>query len=85
MWKHATKKRVAHEDMFRLHAIIAGEVMDQGEAGRYRTARVRVGQFVPPLQLAIGQDKNRRLERVASFFAAFCAPFPHDFRNAIVL
>ena len=46
--KQAAKKRVTHEDIFRLHAIIAGEVMDQGEAGRYRTIRVRVGQFVPP-------------------------------------
>lgn len=46
--KQATKKRLTHEDIFRLHAIIAGEVMDQGEAGRYRTMRVRVGQFVPP-------------------------------------
>jgi Fic family protein len=42
------RKRLTHEDIFRLHAIIAGEVMDQGEAGRYRTMRVRVGQFVPP-------------------------------------
>lgn len=46
--KRATKKRLTHEDIFRLHAIIAGEVMDQGEAGRYRTMRVRVGPFVPP-------------------------------------
>ncbi len=41
-------KRLTHEDIFRLHAIIAGEVMDQGEAGRYRVMRVRVGQFLPP-------------------------------------
>ena len=46
--KQAAKKRLTHEDIFRLHAIIAGEVMDQGEAGRYRNMRVRVGQFVPP-------------------------------------
>ncbi|MFO1513321.1 MAG: Fic family protein [Verrucomicrobiota bacterium] len=46
--KQATKKRLVHEDIFRLHAIIAGAVMDQGEAGRYRTMRVRVGQFMPP-------------------------------------
>ena len=46
--KQAATKRLVHEDIFRLHAIIAGEVMDQGEAGRYRTMRVRVGQFVPP-------------------------------------
>lgn len=46
--KQAKKKRLTHEDIFRLHAIVAGEVMDQGEAGRYRTIRVRVGTFVPP-------------------------------------
>ena len=46
--KQARKKRLTREDMFRLHAIIAGQVMDQGEAGCYRTMRVRVGSHVPP-------------------------------------
>ncbi len=46
--KQAAKKRLTHEDVLRLHGIIAGEVMDQGEAGRYRTMRVRVGTYVPP-------------------------------------
>jgi Fic family protein len=46
--KHASKKRLTHDDVFRLHRIVAGEVMDQGEAGRYRTIRVRVGEFIPP-------------------------------------
>ena len=46
--KHSGKKRLTHEDIFRLHAIIAGDVMDQGEAGRYRTLRVWVGRYVPP-------------------------------------
>jgi Fic family protein len=46
--EQAAKKRLTHEDVFRLHAIIAGEVMDQGEPGRYRTMRVRVGHYVPP-------------------------------------
>ena len=41
--KQAAKKRLTHEDVLRLHAIIAGAVMDQGEAGRYRSIRVRVG------------------------------------------
>lgn len=44
----AKKKRLTHDDVLRLHTIMAGEVMDQGEAGRYRTMRVRVGKFVPP-------------------------------------
>lgn len=46
--KNADKKTLTHEDLFRLHAIMAGQVMDQGEAGTYRKIRVRVGPYVPP-------------------------------------
>jgi Fic family protein len=46
--KHAGKKSITHEDVLRLHKIIAGRVMEQGEAGRYRTIRVRVGPYSPP-------------------------------------
>lgn len=46
--KHARKKVVRHEDLFELHRILPGEVMDQGEAGRYRTMGVRVGGYTPP-------------------------------------
>jgi len=46
--KHLQKIRITHEDIFKLHKVIAAEVMDQGAAGRYRTIRVRVGQYVPP-------------------------------------
>ncbi|MCX6936867.1 MAG: Fic family protein [Verrucomicrobia bacterium] len=46
--KHASKKNIRHEDLFDLHRILAGEVMDQGEAGRYRTIAVRVGRHLPP-------------------------------------
>lgn len=46
--RHAAKKRIRHEDLFALHRILAGEVMDQGEAGRYRAIAVRVGRYVPP-------------------------------------
>lgn len=42
------KKAATHEDLFRLHELLAGGVMDQGEAGRYRTIAVRVGRHVPP-------------------------------------
>ena len=41
-------KAITHEDLFRLHRLLAAEVMDQGEAGRYRTIPVRVGKHVPP-------------------------------------
>ena len=46
--KQAAKKRLTHDDVLRLHATMAGEVMDQGEAGRYRSMRVRVGSYLPP-------------------------------------
>lgn len=46
--KRATKKNLRHDDLFELHRILAGEVMDQGEAGRYRSIAVRVGNYVPP-------------------------------------
>ena len=46
--KHARKKVVRHEDIFELHHLLADTVMDQGEAGRYRTIAVRVGKHVPP-------------------------------------
>lgn len=40
---------VRHDDVFELHRILADEVMDQGEAGRYRTIAVRVGDYLPPV------------------------------------
>ncbi len=46
--KHISKKSIHHDDLFELHRILAGEVMDQGEAGRYRTIAVRVGRYMPP-------------------------------------
>jgi Fic family protein len=46
--RHIQIERVRHEDLFELHRILAEQVMDQGEAGRYRTIQVRVGQHVAP-------------------------------------
>jgi Fic family protein len=46
--KHAAKKILRHEDLFALHRILADGVMDQGEAGRYRSIGVRVGRYTPP-------------------------------------
>ncbi len=46
--KHQRKKTIAHQDVLKLHAIIASGVMDQGTAGRYRSIRVRVGNYLPP-------------------------------------
>ncbi len=47
--KRATKSPLRHEDLFALHLILAGgNVMDQGEAGSYRSINVRVGDHFPP-------------------------------------
>jgi Fic family protein len=47
--KRAQQRRpVRHEDLLRLHRLLAEGVMDQGEAGRYRTIAVRVGSHRPP-------------------------------------
>lgn len=47
--KRSGIERVRHEDLFELHGIIAGGgVMDQGDAGQYRTINVRVGEHFPP-------------------------------------
>jgi Fic family protein len=51
--KNAAITRLRHDDIFELHRILAGEVMDQGEAGRYRTIAVRVGQYLPPAADAV--------------------------------
>ena len=41
-------EQIAHQDIFRLHRILSEGVMDQGEAGRYRSIGVRVGGYLPP-------------------------------------
>lgn len=46
--KNANKKTIRHNEVFALHRLLADEVMDQGQAGRYRTVAVRVGGYVPP-------------------------------------
>jgi Fic family protein len=57
--KHTKKKTIRHEDIFELHRLLADTVMDQGEAGRYRTIAVRVGKHVPP---AAGDVSPRMFE-----------------------
>jgi len=46
--KNLKKSPLTRDDILKLHKIIAGGVMDQGTAGRYRTIRVRVGRYIPP-------------------------------------
>jgi Fic family protein len=46
--KQAKLTTVRHEHLFELHRILAGDVMDQGEAGTYRSISVQVGKHFPP-------------------------------------
>jgi Fic family protein len=46
--KRAKKTKISHDDLFELHRLLAADVMDQGEAGRYRSISVRVGRYAPP-------------------------------------
>jgi Fic family protein len=46
--KNAGRSVIGHPEVLKLHRIMAGEVTDQGEAGNYRTIRVRVGGYVAP-------------------------------------
>lgn len=46
--KNAAKDPIHQDDVLALHQILAGEVMDQGESGRYRTISVQVGRYIPP-------------------------------------
>lgn len=46
--RHARKRPITHNDVLTLHRLIAGGVMDQGVAGRYRHVSVRVGRHLPP-------------------------------------
>jgi len=46
--KNAPLRVVTHSEVLKLHRIMAGQVMDQGEAGKYRTIRVRVGTYIAP-------------------------------------
>jgi Fic family protein len=46
---------ITHDDILKLHGMLAGGVMDQGEAGRYRTIHVRVGRHLaPPPEMVSG-------------------------------
>jgi Fic family protein len=46
--KNAQRSLITDAEVLKLHRIMAGEVMDQGKAGQYRTTRVRVGSYVAP-------------------------------------
>ncbi len=51
--KRAGSSLVRRADLLTLHRILAGGVMDQGEAGRFRSMAVRVGGYRPPGPMAV--------------------------------
>jgi len=51
--RNAGRAAISHTEVLRLHKIMAGEVMDQGEAGKYRIIRVKVGDYIPPRPEAV--------------------------------
>ncbi len=60
--KNQKKKTITRTDLFRLHKIIASQVMDQGEAGKYRSFGVRVGSYLPPLAKEVPKLMKEYLE-----------------------
>ncbi len=48
MERQALMKRITHEHVLKLHALIGAGVMDQGSAGVYREIEVIVGRHRPP-------------------------------------
>lgn len=46
--KNARAATITRAHLFKLHRILATEVMDQGRAGEYRTIRVKVGGYIAP-------------------------------------
>jgi Fic family protein len=47
--QHETGAPVTDDDVCELHRILADGVMDQGDPGAYRTIRVSVGNYLPPM------------------------------------
>ena len=74
--KNALRKPLQHDDIFKLHRLLADGVMDQGEAGGYRGMQVRVALYRPPpphevpgLMLALLEwwnDRSHQLSPVLS-------------------
>ena len=46
--KNAQRRLITHDEILKLHRIMAGDVMDQGTAGQYRAIRVKVGDYIAP-------------------------------------
>jgi Fic family protein len=46
--KNSKRETITHTEVLKLHRIMAGDVMDQGKAGEYRSIRVKVGDYIAP-------------------------------------
>jgi Fic family protein len=60
--KNAQRRVIAHAEVLKLHRIMAGDVMDQGKAGEYRTIRVKVGDYIAPRPEAVRPMMSDLLE-----------------------
>lgn len=60
--RNATRERIRHEEILELHQILAEDVMDQGESGKYRTMSVQVGRYLPPPAKAVSGSMFELLE-----------------------
>src|SRR5947208_8862039 len=61
--KNAQRSAVTHEEVLKLHRIMAGGVMDQGTAGQYRKVRVGVGGYVGPPPQRVQTSMSSRVGR----------------------
>ena len=68
--KNAQHTAITHAEVLKLHRIMAGEVMDQGKAGQYRTIRVRVGSLHRAAARARRTDDVRPAQMVEQAGAA---------------
>ena len=75
--KNAKRPVITHAKVLKLHRIMAGGVMDQGTAGRYRKIRVRVGDYIapPPEKLQPMMSDllgwwNKRAARISSILSS---------------
>ena len=66
--RHPNKNQMAPRDAFTLHTMLGAEVMDQGDAGRYRDIQVSVGRHTLPAQVADRGAGFRLPDRVHNLF-----------------
>ena len=66
--RHPNKKQMTPRDVFTLHTMLGAEVMDQGDADRYRDIQVSVGRYTLPAQVADRGVGFRLPDRVHNLF-----------------